>query len=154
MLNHIWSVLCRRVIIDSSTNNLTISDVLEELTVDVKTERQDTTPIKQINIPLEFEVVSFWKKEGIAKSHIKAACQVEVMNPEGKKTKDFLQVIDMPSGMKRLRTMLKVMGFVVENSGEYILKVSVKEEGDKIYKTVAELPLIVNINRQIVDSKN
>lgn len=150
MLNHIWSLLCRRAIVDSGTNNLTISDVLEELTIDIKVEKQNADSMKQINLPLEFEIVSFWKKEDDSTTHLKADCEVEVVNPEGKHMKTFAQKIDMPSGMKRLRTMLRVMGFVVEGSGEYNLKVNVKEEGQKNYKTVSVLPLTVNINKKVV----
>lgn len=151
MLNHVWSVLCRRAIIDSSTNNLTISDVLEELTIDIKVEKQNADKMKQINLPLEFEIVSMWKKEDVVTTHLKADCEIEVLSPEGKQMKTFTQLVDMPSGMKRLRTILKVMGFVVEGSGEYLLKVSVKEEGHKTFKAVSELPLVVNLNKEIVD---
>lgn len=150
MLNHIWSVLCRRAIVDSGTNNLTISDVLEELTIDIKIEKQNVDAMKQINLPLEFEIVSFWKKQDDVTHHLKADCEIEVLNPEGKKIKTLPQVIDMPSGMKRLRTILRVMGFVVEGSGDYTLKVNVKEEGHKTYKTVSLLPLTVNINKEVI----
>lgn len=150
MIKHVWSVVCRRAIVDSATNNLTISDVLEELRIDLKVEAKNAETLKLINIPLEFEVVSLWQKEGDKSEHLKADGEVEIVSPAGKQMKTFAQAIDMSAGMKRLRTMLRIMGFVVENPGEYILKVNIKEEGNKMYKTVAELPIEVHLNKEVV----
>lgn len=148
MIKHIWSVLCRRSIVDSGTNNLTISDVLEELKIDIKVQQKDVDKLKLINIPLEFEVVSLWMKDDI-QQHQKAESTIEVISPDGKQMKTFNQVIDIPAGMKRLRSKMQVMGFVVESEGEYIFQINIKEEGNKMYKTVAELPFEVHINKEI-----
>lgn len=149
MIKHIWSILCRRTIIDSDTNNLTISDVLEELKVDIKVQQKDADKLKLINIPLEFEIVSLWKKED-RNQHQKADSTIEVISPDGKLMKTFSQIVEMPVGMKRLRSRMKVMGFAIENEGEYIFKINIKEEGNKMYKTVAELPFEVHLNKEIV----
>lgn len=151
MIKHIWSVLCRRSIIDSTTNNLTISDVLEELKIDIKVEEKDSANLKVITLPLEFEVVSMWLKDRKdIQSHLKADCDIEVISPIGKTMQNFAQKIEMPAGMRRMRTILRVIGFAVEDSGEYTLKINIKEEGYKTYKTVAELPLEVSLNKEVV----
>ena len=150
MIKHIWSVLCRRAIVDSGTNNLTISDVLEELRIDIKVQQKDAESLKLINVPLEFELVSLWEKEGDKSQHLKADCEIEVASPEGKQMKIFNQLIDMTPDMRRLRTMMRVMGFVVENPGDYMFKIRIKEEGNKFFKTVSELPLEVHLNKEVV----
>lgn len=149
MIRHIWSVLCRRAIVDSGTNNLTISDVLEELSVDIKVEKKNIESLKLINLPLEFEIVSFWKKEGDPTSDLKAESEVEVINPEGKSLQTFKQQVNLPPKMRRLRTILRVMGLTLDNSGDYTLKVTIKEEHDKAYQVVSEIPLQVQLNKQI-----
>lgn len=150
MIKHIWSVLSRRAIVDSQTNNLTISDILEELKVDIKVEQKDADSLKKINVPLEFEVVSLWKKEGEGNQHLEADSTIEVISPEGKQMTTFSQIVNMTPGMRRLRTMMRVMGFVVETEGEYIFKINIREKGNKMYKTVAELPLEVHLNKEVV----
>ncbi len=149
MIRHIWSVLCRRAIVDSGTNNLTISDVLEELSVDIKVEKKNIESLKLINLPLEFEIVSFWKKEGDPTSDIKAESEIEVINPEGKSLQIFKQQVNLPPKMRRLRTILRVMGLTLDNSGNYTLKVTIKEEHDKAFQVVSEIPLQVQLNKQI-----
>lgn len=151
MIKHIWSVLCRRGIIDRATNSLTISEVLEELRVDIKIEKKNENNLNSINIPLEFEVVSLWLKEGSITTHLRADSEVEIVNPEGKQIKTFHQEVNMPPNMKRLRTIFRIMGFVIENPGQYILRVNLKEEGQKMFKTVAELPIEVVLNKEIVE---
>jgi len=36
MLEHIWSVLCSRSVIDSETNNVSIQDVIEQITINAE----------------------------------------------------------------------------------------------------------------------
>lgn len=150
MIKHIWSVLCRRSIVDSGSNNLTISDVLEELTVDLKLEKEQVGSTQTITIPLEFETVSFWIKEGDKSQNFKGESTVEVISPEGKALQSFKQLVNLPSDMKRLRTILRCMGLTLDNSGNYIIRVSLKADTEKDYKVVAELPLEVKLNKEIL----
>ena len=145
MLKHIWSVLCRRAIVDSSSNNLTISEVIEELTVNLQIKNIKDSTLKSFNVPFEFEVVSFWKNDGENIDKSEYECEIEIDNPKGKKIRSLPQKIKFPTGIKRLRTILRANGIIVEDSGEYSLKVNVKEKREKKYKTVAELPLMINI---------
>jgi len=145
MLKHIWSVLCRRSVIDSDTNNISIYDIFEQLAVDVSVSTNHPVP-KQINIPIEYEVVSMWLKEDKEKE-AKANIEIEIENPEGKKEKSFQQAIEIPVGMRRLRSRVKISGFVITMAGDYIFRVKIKEEGTEEAKVVAELPLEVNLKQ-------
>ncbi|HSS71764.1 MAG TPA: hypothetical protein VLQ46_14075 [Casimicrobiaceae bacterium] len=56
MAKHVWTVLCRRGVVDQFTNNASIFDVLEDVTVVPK------TPIeahKWTHIPLDSTIVTF-----------------------------------------------------------------------------------------------
>lgn len=150
MLKHIWSVLCRKAIVDSSNNSLTISDVLEEVRVDVKIEKKNENVEQQIRIGLEFEIASFWQKTIDINHGAKGGCEIDLVNPSGRLMKTFREPIDMPAGMKRLRTMLRVVGFVVDGSGDYLFKIKAREEGQKTYKLVQEIPFTVVVHKEIV----
>ena len=142
MIKHIWSVLCRKSSIDSETNNISLNDVFEQLGVDVTSNNGKFPEV--VNLPIEFEIVSMWCREVLEK-HLKADIQIELVNPTGKKMKEFAEKVDMPVNMKRLRTRLRVVGFTVDMSGDYFFKVKVKEEGHAEYEQVAKLPLEVNL---------
>ncbi|MBI4067534.1 hypothetical protein HY407_04060 [Candidatus Gottesmanbacteria bacterium] len=150
MIKHIWSILCRRSIVDNETNNISINDVFEQLSVDLKVKKSDADKVKLINIPIEFEVVCMWVKND--KTPFKGNLNVEILNPKGTVVKNFEQPLEMPETMKRLRSRLKIMGMVVEEPGDYIFRVNVKEEGQKLYKAVAELPLEINLKKEFVDN--
>ena len=62
MLKHIWTVLCRRSVIDQETNNLSIHDVFEQIEVDVKVNPDKQGDVKEFNVPIEYEVINFWMK--------------------------------------------------------------------------------------------
>ena len=150
MIKHIWSILCRKSIVDNETNNISINDVFEQLSVDLKVKKDDVDKLKLINIPIEFEVVSMWVKND--KTNLKGNLNVEILNPKGAVVKNFEQPLEMPETMKRLRSRLRIMGLVVEQPGDYIFKISFKEEGQKLYKAVAEIPLEINLKKEVVDN--
>jgi hypothetical protein len=148
MIKHIWSVLCRRSIVDSDSNNISLNEIFEQLAVNLEGKEKEMMGVKQINVPIEFEVVNMWIKEDKEKQ-TGAELEVDVINPKGVLLKTFPQKFEMPSGMKRMRTRLKVMGLVVDQSGDYIFKVRIKEQGNKDFEIVAEIPLEVNISKKM-----
>lgn len=148
MLKHIWSVLCRKSIIDSETNNISLNDVLEQLIIDIKVKKEDEQKLNAINLPIEFEVVNMWFKSG--KTALKASMSVDFINPRGSVVKNFIQEFEMTPEMRRMRTRVKILGMALDTSGDYLVKVSIKENGEKEYSQVAELPIEVHINKQIV----
>ncbi|PJE67415.1 hypothetical protein COU95_02530 [Candidatus Shapirobacteria bacterium CG10_big_fil_rev_8_21_14_0_10_40_9] len=145
MIKHIWSVLCRKTVIDDETNNISLFDVFEQLGVNASTsEKKDI----QINVPINFELVSLWVKTTGGKT-LRASIEVEVIDPEAKRLKSFIQNLEFSTNIKRMRSRLRIMGLSLTTSGDYIFRVKIKEENQKEYITVAELPLEVNLNKKI-----
>lgn len=145
MINHIWSILCRRSVIDSETNNISIIDALEQFVIDVQAKSGKKLPNK-INIPIDYEVVSFWTKSEVD-SYFKGKAKIDIVNPDNKLMKSFEQILEMPKDMKRLRTRVRINGFVAENTGIYRFIISYKHN-DKSYKKLVELPLEVIVKNQ------
>lgn len=153
MIRHIWSVLCRRSVIDTDSNNISIYDVFEQLRVDAKVKKQDITSNSSVNIPLEFEIVSMWVNEDKEKG-IAADVDIEVFDPNGKQVKVFPQKLELSKDIRRLRSRLKIMGLAISMSGDYIFKVKIKEKGQDNFRVVAELPLEVNLQKKIQEENN
>ncbi|HCC84501.1 MAG TPA: hypothetical protein DEP87_02365 [Candidatus Pacebacteria bacterium] len=154
MINHIWSVLCRKSVIDRDTNNISIFDVFEQLSVDAKIkenpDNNENKDNKKINLPIEYELISFWVKDSRQSPfHFKGDVKVEITNPKGLSEKSFEQVLEMPKDMKRLRARMIINGLIIEESGIYNFIVSIKEPGNQKYKKVSEVPLEVIVNKEI-----
>lgn len=152
MLKHLWSVLCRKSIIDTETNNISINEVFEQLGIDLKANDPKLIAGSQINVPIEWEMVSMWINGNIT-APLKAEYEVVITDPIGGSQKSFIQPIEMPIGMKRMRTRMKVMGLVVSIPGDYLFTVNLKEDNQKDFKTVAEIPLEIKINRELTKEK-
>jgi|SRR3989344_7063953 len=143
MLSHIWSLLCNKSLIDTDTNNISIIDVFERVDVNAKIALKNKQTLR-VNIPVHFELVSFWFREK-NNQVIKADVKVDFLNPTKEKIKTFSYKIEIPNNLKRLRSRLKINGLTLYTSGDYFFKIKVKEEGQKNYRIVAEIPLEVNL---------
>ena len=149
MLTHVWSVLCRSSSVDRDSNNISLYEVFEELTVDIGVKKGAQEP-KEFNIPVEYEVVSLWTKDNTNK-HVKAEVKIEVVNPADKKNKEFINSFEMPEKMKRMRYRLRIRGLGISSPGYYKFFVYVKEAGEESFRKVAELPLQINLNKKVVE---
>lgn len=151
MMQHVWSVLCGRSVIDIETNNLSLFDVFEDLKVDVKSntlsETNGGTINKKINIPIKYEVVSMWSKD----KDIKVATgtmQIELIDPTGKSLKSFNHNLEIKEAYNRIRSRIKITGIELTISGTYIYRIKLKEGDKENFRTVVEIPLAVKITKE------
>lgn len=151
MIKHIWSILCTSSVIDSDTNVISFRDILEHLDVKAEVKGDKGKEVKYINIPLQYEIVSMWYKKDKGED-LKGKIELEIVNPEGKVEKNFLQDIELTPGKKRLRSRMKIQGFAISMSGDYIFRVKMKEGGQKEFKIVAQIPLEIDLSK--VNSSN
>jgi|SRR3989344_2034895 len=149
MLKHIWSLLCRRSTIDEETKNLSINEVLEQLTVDLRLTEREAGDFTHFQVPIEFEVINMWARD-ITEKKLHANLDIEVINPDGKTIKHFSHTFEVSPGVRRMRSRTRIHGFVIEKTGDYTFKVNIKENDQKTFKTVAELPLEVRLNKEVM----
>ena len=60
MINHIWTVVCTKSVIDSDTNNISLIDTIERLRINLPIGQSSNTA--PINISINFEIVSLWER--------------------------------------------------------------------------------------------
>jgi len=141
MTKHIWSVLCKKTIIDTDTNNISLIDVFEQLQAKVNLPQNKNI---KLSIPLEYEVVNFWYKENSDKKE-EVDVEITLIDPNNKSLKSFINTITIPDNKKRVRTRLKITGLPITISGIYRFIIKTKEKNTKNYKQVAELPIEIKI---------
>lgn len=136
-MKHIWSVLCKKSVIDSETNNITLNEVLEKITFSFSDKHLID---KNVNFPFDFEVISYFIA---AKRDEEGDMEIELLNPDKKTIGKFEQKIKFPKDKMKLRVRVKSPGIVVGKSGEYLFKVKIKDSNENTLKTVAEIPLTI-----------
>lgn len=141
-MKNIWSVICKNSIIDQDTNSLSLLESLDEIIISYK-DPIDVNILKVAQIP--FHIVSFWFDENIKKDRA-FTLLIEIIDPSGKKLKDFKQDCVLPANRKRLRVVTKINGFGFTSEGIYKISVKYKENKGQ-YKTVSVMPVEVNFKK-------
>lgn len=145
MIKHIWSVLCKESTINQEDNNLSIRDVFEALQVGLKPNPEN--PPKndgklEAVVPIPYEVTTLIARTD-NEEETKVETEVVVFDPKGLEIGRHTHNFTIPKGKRRMRIRMKNTGLRIRESGDYIFKVSLREEDQKLFKTVAELPLEV-----------
>jgi hypothetical protein len=138
MIDFVWAVLCSRSIIDQGTNNLSLIDVIEQISL------SPDTPIP-INIPLSFEVVTLWSRGDLEQSS-KGWTRVTVYRPSNIEILKNEFEIDL-SSFKRFRHRLGIRGLSIEELGKYIFQIELRDE-DSEFQVVARLPLEIDLAQE------
>ncbi len=153
-LKHIWTVLCKKSVIDNETNNISLYEILERLQINVGQQVINKMP-KNIVVPFDFEVISFMgRKDYSGKTLIKAEIRLQIYDPENSVIGKMERKFDVTPDVKRIRLRLRSPNINVTTSGQYRFLVSIKEDGEEEFTTVAEMPLEVEKVSEIKIKKN
>jgi len=142
-IKHIWTVLCSNSSIDQSTNNVSLFNVIEQITLGLK-------PNVKINyeeekgIPINMELVTLWQRLGDLTSFEQS---VEIVDPKGKVLAQNQISFEFPNKVSRSRVGFKLIGLKVTGAGEYVFRVSVKEKGKARFEQVQETPLDIRMEK-------
>ncbi len=143
MLSHIWTVIARHSVVDASSNNLSLHNILEKIDVDIEGKVPENS---NLILPIDFELVSLWSDEVITAKR-EFEIKVEFVNTEKKVIGEFPQLITFEKGIRRFRSILKISGLPITKSGIYFFRIYAKSKTDnKFSKPSAQIPLEVNIN--------
>ena len=152
MINHIWSVICKKSIVDSQTNIISLLEIIEVLDVNVVLP-PNLDPKSNINIPIEFEFVTMWQRDFVNKEE-NFDTQIVVTDPKGTQLNAINGKMNMPINMMRLRSITRISGLGLTDSGNYTLFLKMKQQNDKNYKAVTAIPLEVKLTKNIQNNTN
>ena len=136
MIEHVWTVVCSRAVIDRHTNNVSLEGVIEQLNVTIKEEMPEPTEI----LPISLEIMTLWARSDFD-APIKGRERVAVVSPSGVVNGPFETNIDLSSA-KRLRTRGKFDGLLAE-PGRHTFRVEFQNEGEIEWRQVAAVPIEV-----------
>jgi len=143
MIKHIWTVLCRKSILDQESNNISLLDVVERLQVKLSIKREGQKPDGFV-ISTEFEIVSFWIRDKIDKEE-KIQISIETLDSEDNKLGEFTRDLTFSPKMKKMRLRVKMLNIKLTESGLYHFRIKSKASKQAKWKTEAEIPLEVEL---------
>ncbi len=137
----LWALLCSSSSIDSESNNLSVANIIEEITVGKEAFVNDAT---RIELGVNLQILSLIKKiKNIAV--VKVDMRIKFIDPNNTELNSFDYSLEIPSDKLRMRQRINVPTLPITTAGEYRFEFHVKEEGGSKFENSAEIPLIINI---------
>jgi len=133
MIEHIWSILCSRAVIDSETNNVSIQNVIEQIIIKAE-------PAENGFLPIELELITLWGRKELNET-AEGVERVTFITPSGKSEVISEAEIDLTKA-ERHRQRVKLSGLPVSESGKFYFKVETKNDNNE-WEKVSAIPLKV-----------
>jgi hypothetical protein len=134
MIDHVWTVVCRQSVIDCDSKNLSLFNVLEQITIQGEANTEERTVI-----PMDLEVVSLWSRSDYDVS-AKGVQRLTLLSPDGENLASGEQQIDL-SKHRRFRNRARFRGLPMKGAGRYIFRVEQMTEGEAEWQRVTDIPL-------------
>jgi hypothetical protein len=135
MINHVWSVLCSKSVIDKESNNLSLIDTLEQvnlLGVEVG---------KAALIPLKAELVSLWTRDDFDVPQAGKG-RTLVKTPHDEELGRIEFDVNLTENI-RLRTRNQMVGIPVKEAGVQFFVIEIQQQDTEDWAEVARIPLDV-----------
>lgn len=144
MIKYIWSLLCQESVINEDDKSLSINKIIEGIDVLVKIAKNKKIDGK-IRIPLRYEIVCFFTREGKNEEEEKGFVRVKLIDPKEEELSQHKSEISIGRARRSLRLRIKINGITITEAGTYQFAVSMKNKGDEEFFEVVRIPLEVKI---------
>jgi hypothetical protein len=135
MIDHVWSLLCSEVVTDKETNNISIHNIIEVLTV-----RDNPKPGGVV--PRHFEILTLWARTKVDQP-VEGESQIRFISPSGDELIKRVFKIDLTQ-RERVRNRIIFEGLRAEENGRYYFYIAKKEENN--WMPVASIPLTIKFS--------
>jgi hypothetical protein len=124
-------------------------NIFEGINIELKAD----APSKiELNIPIEYEIVTFLKKEEREKEE-KVELRVTLLDPESRQLGSSIIIpVLMQKNRNNHRQIIKGLGIKISSEGEYNFQVQLRQKG-KEFETVSSLPFEVRLLKQVSKAK-
>jgi hypothetical protein len=142
-LQCIWGILCSLSSIDQDKNNISIFNVIDEITVAPQYFKEGVAPLT----PFNYELVTVWRRlmsTNIDEKDIVADLKVELFDPnEDSLMNGFMSPATFPGKGRRTRLRLPFNRIMLTGPGDYSFHVFVKDQNEEKFEKAHEVPLEV-----------
>jgi hypothetical protein len=134
MIEHVWTVICSRVVVDQESNNLSIQNVLERVTIPGE-------PIPETLVPMPFEVVTMLTRAD-REEPVRGSMRMQMLFPSGK----VFDTREADIAMTRhttYRVRNRFSGLPIAEAGRHVFTVELRNAGEEQWRQVAAVPLMI-----------
>ena len=139
MIEHVWTVLCARSIVDQSSNNISLLDVIEQINVQA--------PPLQVGqeglLPIHGELVTLWTRS-VDNQPCRADARIRVISPSGTTAHEKDYSVDLMVS-ERVRTKINIPVLSVRELGRHHFSVLLRNENDTEWHLVATVPFVITL---------
>lgn len=141
-MEHVWTVICRESIVDSRSNNISLVHILEQINF--------SAPQDELveGLSYQLDIVSLWVRSDFDTPE-EAESRVLFVSPQNEELARTESTIDLTE-YKRLRAFGRFLGIPFRGDGVYKFVVEIQTH-DKLWKSVATIPLEINHNSESQD---
>jgi hypothetical protein len=132
MIEHVWSVLCSQAVIDRDTNNISLFNALEQVTI-------PASPPPGGALVMQYEVTTFWARVG---EPVEGKMRLRVLGPEGQALLATEAGLDLVTA-ERTRNRLLFQQLPIVGEGIYRFVLDLFDDAEAEWVQVARLPLQV-----------
>ena len=142
----LWGILCKNVIVNRDTNNITLVEVLERVTITATPPEEQPEPDQGINAMLDIHLVSSWARSDPNTPEMVYA-KFRVVAPDGRSlASEELEVDLTESRYLRASGHLLDAPFAFSGEGQYLFKIETRPpEPESEWKEVYELPFWIDV---------
>lgn len=141
----IFATLCRGTSVDRQSNNLSIFNVIEQITLTPPKNAQKSELEKIKVVPVEYQLVTFWKAIGGLMPKT-LDIQIDFIDPVGDITQSGSHAIKLDEPKGRLRTIMEIKALKVTQPGDYTVVIKAKIPGQDEFLEYSRFPLELKIN--------
>lgn len=136
MIDHVWSVLCWRSVVDRQRNNISLLEAIDRITI--------TGPLapEGAAIPLELHLVTLWSRRD-DNSPCSGRGHMQLLSPSGEIAGESEYDIDLSENLQ-FQSILHINGIPVKEEGRHTFCVQL-QEGTK-WKDVARIPFRILVD--------
>jgi len=136
-IRHVWSVLCKIAITDKRTNNISLINVIENISYEFDKDHPIDLPL-----PLDCELVSLWARKD-PKNPVKVRVRDRLLAPDESILAEAFFDLDLTSS-QRARTGRRFSSIVASVTGQYEFQTCV-DSGDGRWVEVSRIPLTISV---------
>jgi hypothetical protein len=147
---HVWSVFCSRPIVDAESNQLSLIETIEAVTVFLPPGRNvDAMDNPSSAVEFRSHLVSLWERSDWAAPEI-GQMRIRLFDPSGAETAPTQDPIAVDlSAKNRMRTIIGIAALPLRGVGRYEFRIEASEE-DGRWTVAARIPF--ELKSQVVDS--
>jgi hypothetical protein len=145
MIDHVWTVVCSRAVIDRESNNVSLENVLEQLTI-------STGPKPGGLLPIRIDVMTLWVRSDF-NVPATGTGRVTFVSPSGAES----ELLEFPINLEehqRFRSRARYQALPLAESGRYSFRVDLRVDGAEEWQTVSVVPLEVNFAPPVEQQDN